>query len=239
MEVESTMEHLQEFGRDIWLVEGPIVRDAGTYFTTRMTVVKLTDGSVWIESPVPASFAALREISSLGEVRYLLAATPRHAWRLDAWHTLFPAAECWACRPTAFTLKKGDLPLAGYLGETPLDAWRADFDQLEFRGNPFLSEVLFFHRSSRTVILGDLIQRNPVLEGKTMTNLTFKIAGAQYPDGGVGLDMRLTFLNRGLARQSLEKLLSWDFDKLVIAHGACIASGAKDYVKKVFRWLVK
>jgi hypothetical protein len=64
-----------------------------------------------------------------------------------------------------------------------------------------------------------------------------KLAGAQDPDGVVGRDMRMTFLNRRLARQSLEKLLSWDFDKLIIAHRACFESDAKEYVKRAFRWL--
>ena len=235
----ANMEYLQEFAKNIWLADGPVVRDMGTYFTTRMTIVKLADGSIWINSPVPASFATLNEISKLGDVRYLLAATPRHVWRLDAWHTLFPDAELWASRPTLFTLKKGDLPISGYLSDTPINAWSADFDQLEFKENPLLSEVLFFHKNSHTVILDDLIMRNPVMKGKALTNLTFKLGGVQYPEGGVAIDMKMTFLNRNLARRSLEKLLSWDFDKLIIAHGVCIESGAKQYVERAFKWLVK
>jgi hypothetical protein len=55
----------------------------------------------------------------------------------------------------------------------------------------------------------------------------------------VSADMKIAFLNRSLARQSLERLLSWDFDKLIIAHGECIESGAKQYLKRAFRWLEK
>jgi len=230
------MEYLHEFAKDVWIVDGPIVRDMGLFFTTRMTIVKLMDGSIWISSPVPVSFGALKEISELGDVRYLVAATPRHVWRLDAWHTLFPDAELWVSRPTIFTLQKGPLPISGYLGDKPISAWEADFDQLEFKG---LSEVLFFHKKSHTVILDDLIQRNPILKGKTLTNFIFKLEGAQYPDGGVPLDMKISFLNRNLVRRSLEKLLSWDFDKLIIAHGACIESNGKEYIKRAFSWLQK
>ena len=39
-----------------------------------------------------------------------------------------------------------------------------------------------------------------------------------------------------LARESLEKLLSWDFDKLIIAHGICIEKDAKPFVERAFRW---
>jgi len=228
------MEHLHEFGKDVWIVDGPIVRDTGMFFTTRMTIVRLNDEAIWISSPVPVSFDTLKEISELGVVRYLVAATPRHVWRLDTWHTLFPDAELWVSRPTFFTLQKGRLPVSGHLGDAPIPAWDTDFDQLEF---PRLSEVLFFHKKSHTVILDDLIQRNPILKGKSVTNLVFKLEGAQYPDGGVPLDMRLTLLNRNPARRSLERLLSWDFDKLIIAHGECIESDAKEYVKRTFKWL--
>jgi hypothetical protein len=231
------MEYLHEFANNIWLADGPVVRDMGALFTTRMTIVKLSDGSIWISSPIPVSFATLRAISELGEVRYLIAATPRHVWRLSTWHTLFPDAELWASRPTLFTLQKGQLPISGYLSDTPVNAWSADFDQLEFKGNSLLSEVLFFHRNTHTVILDDLIMRNPVMKGKTLSNLIFKFGGVQYPEGGVSADMKIAFLNRSLARQSLERLLSWDFDKLIIAHGECIESGAKQYIKRAFRWL--
>jgi hypothetical protein len=233
----ANMEYLQEFANNIWLAEGPVVRDMGTYFTTRMTIVRLSNGSVWISSPVPVSFTTLKEIFELGDVRYLIAATPRHIWRLDLWHTLFPEAELWASRPTPFTLQKGHLPISGYLSDTSPSAWSADFDQLAFKGNPLLSEVLFFHRETHTVLLDDLIMRNPVMEGKPLTNLIFKLGGVQGLEGGVTIDMKMTFLNRSLARQSLERLLSWDFDKLIIAHGPCIESGAKQYVKRAFKWL--
>lgn len=233
------MEAIQEFAKDIWIVDGPIVPDMGVLFTTRMTIVRLSNGSIWISSPVPVSFATLKRISGLGDVRYLIAATPRHVWRLAAWHTLFPEAELWASRPTLFTLQKGHLTITGYLGDTPIDAWGADFDQLEFEGNPLLSEVLFFHKNSHIVILDDLIQRNPPAQMDALAGAILKLAGAQNPDGILGRDMRMTFLNRSLARQSLQKLLSWDFDKLIIAHGACFESDAKQYVKRAFTWLEK
>jgi hypothetical protein len=231
------MDYLKEFADGVWIADGPIVRDMGAYFTTRMTVVKLSNGCVWISSPVRVPDPALSEIAEVGAVRYLVAATPRHVWRLEPWHALFPGAELWAARPTAFTLQGGRLPFSGFLGDSPIAAWRDDFDQLEFRGNFLLSEVLFFHKRTRTLLVDDLIQRNPELPGRTLTNWMFRLQGARFPDGGVPLDMRMTFFRRDLARRSLEKMLAWDFDKLIIAHGECIPSGAKRYVRDAFRWL--
>jgi hypothetical protein len=233
------MADFRAFAENIWIVDGPDVRDMGVMFTTRMTVVKLSDGSLWVNSPVSVPFDTLKRITELGPVRYLLAATPRHVWRLAAWHALFPAAQLWAPRSTPFTLKKGHLPFAGTLEDVPPQGWADDFEQLAFKGNPLIEEVVFFHKQSRSVILDDLIQIHPIVKGKPFRNSLFKLEGVASPHGGVALDIRLSFTNRDLARRSLEKLLSWDFDKLVIAHGVCVEKDAKPFVERAFRWLVR
>ena len=228
---------IQAFAPNVWIIDGPMVRDFGILFSTRMTAVSLANGSIWIESPVSVPFETLKQITEWGPVRYLVAATPRHIWRLDTWHTLFPDAQLWAPRPTLLTLKKGHLPLTGTLTDTPPSDWSGDLDQLAFQGNPLGEEVLFFHKASRTVILDDLIQVHPSVKGKPLRNAFFQLEGVASPPGGVGLDIRLSFTNRKLALRSLDKLLSWDFDKLIIAHGACIEKDAKPFVEQAFHWL--
>jgi hypothetical protein len=228
---------LQAFGDGIWVIDGPNVRDCGVLFTTRMTIVRLSDGALWVSSPVLVPFDTLKQITSLGPVKYLVAATPRHVWRLHGWHTLFPNAELWRPRASPFTLDHGRLPCASTLGDEPNPDWAADLDQLAFEGNPLIEEVLFFHRGSRTVILDDLIQIHPMVKGQPLRNALFRLEGVASPRGGVGLDIRLSFTKRHLARRSLHKLLSWDFEKLIPAHGICIEKDAKAFVEEAFQWL--
>lgn len=231
------MSDLSAFAKNVWIVDGPSVRDMGVMFTTRMTVVRLSNGSLWVESPVAVHFDTLKRITELGPVSYLVAATPRHVWRLTAWHALFPEAEVWAPRPTPFTLKNGDLPFSGVLGDRGPEGWVEDLDQLAFRGNPLIEEVLFYHKQSRTVILDDLIQVHPIVTGRPFRNALLRLGGVAFPNGGVALDIRLSFIRRNLARQSFQRLLSWDFDRLIIAHGPCIERDAKAFVTQAFRWL--
>jgi len=233
-----SMPELHVLGRNLWVVDGPLVRDMGILFTTRMAIVKLTDGSLWVESPVPVPFETLERITALGPVRFLVAATPRHVWRLEGWHTLFPDAQLWASRTTPFTLRKARLPMTGILGDAPDQAWADDLDQIVFKGNPLIAEVLFFHRESRTVILDDLIQVHRIVKGRPIRNALFKLGGVAASYGGVALDIRMSFIHRGAARRSLRRLLAWDFDKLIIAHGPCIEKDAKQFVERAFRWLV-
>lgn len=232
------MTECEQFADDLWIVEGPNVRDMGIIFTTRMSILKLADGSLWVDSPVPVPSDVLERITRLGQVKYLVAATPRHVWRLVSWHDLFPEAELWACKSTPFTLKKGNLAFTGTLTDQPSRGWVDDIDQVAFKGNPLIEEVIFLHKRSGTVILDDLIQNHPPVKGKLLRNVLFRLAGVTYPHGGVGLDIRLSFIHRDLARRSLAKLLSWDFDKLIIAHGPCVDKNAKAFVERAFQWLM-
>ena len=88
-------------------------------------------------------------------------------------------------------------------------------------------------------MLDDLIQIHPIVRGNHLRNAVVKLEGVADPYGGVASDIRLSFIHRNRAQRSLEKLLSWDFDKLIIAHGPCIEKDAKPFVERAFRWLVR
>jgi hypothetical protein len=224
---------LQQFSENVWIAGGPSIRALGFAFSTRMIVVKLGDGALWVNSPVSVSPDVLGQIKALGPVRYLVAPTKMHVWRLDEWHQFFPEAELWM--PPQIPGKLNHPPIAGILGDTPPSAWAGDLDQLVFKGNLFIDEVFFFHKASRTVIMADFIQNHPMANGHPARNALLKLAGVAYPNGGIPIDIRLSFIKRRLARESLNKLLSWDFDKLIIAHGICVEENAKSFVKRAFR----
>ena len=226
------MQALKAFGPDLWIADGPIVRALAIPFPTRMIVVKLGDGSLWINSPVSVSESELEDLISIGAVNYLVAPTPFHVWRLHSWAQLFPEAQRWG--PPGMRRRRF-VSFDHVLADEPPQAWSRDFDQLIFKGNMAIREVFFFHRKSRTLIVADLIQNYPPYHGRPLLNMLLKLGGVL--NGGVAIDIRLSFFNRALGRKSLERLLSWNFDKLIVAHGACIESGAKRFVEEAFRWL--
>jgi Domain of unknown function (DUF4336) len=231
------MPDLQKFAENISIVDGPPVHAIGVPLPTRMIVVKLADGSLWVNSPVSVPPEVLDRIAALGPLRYLVAPTKLHVWRLEEWHALFPNAELWMPPQIPNEFKR--LPCAGILADSPPHGWADDLDQLVFKGNFFVQEVFFFHKRSRTVILADFIQNHPIATDKPILNALWKLADVAYPHGGVPCDIRLSFTNRNLARRSLERLLSWDFDKLIIAHGVCVEKDAKPFVEGAFQWLVR
>lgn len=198
-----------------------------------MIVVKLRDGSLWVNSPVEPSPDVLTQVRGVGPIRYLVAPTPMHIWRLEPWITLLPLAQLWG--PPKARSAPANRPFAGLLGDVAPTEWAEDIEQVVFRGNVFLDEVEFFHKSSRTLIVADFIQNYPAVKGDVLGNFVKMLGGVR--DGGVPRDIRWSITDRRKARASLAKLLAWDFDKAIVAHGACVEHDAKPFVETAFRWL--
>lgn len=216
------MHELRAFGSNVWTAEGPPVSVAGPLkLPTRMVVVKLHDGSLWLNSPVEASTREMDALAGLGPIAHLVAPTKLHVWRLAAWSTHFPQARTWA-------------PPEILCDDAPRD-WSPDIEQAVFCGNAFLDEVEFFHPASRTLMFTDFIQNYPAQPHRPLMDLVLKASGAR--GGGMPTDIKLTLTDRARARESARRLLAWDFDNLIPAHGDCIMGGAKVFLASALGFL--
>jgi hypothetical protein len=92
-----------------------------------------------------------------------------------------------------------------------------------------------FHRASRTAILGDLIQRFPDMTG--WKGVLMRMSGLVGEPGGTPLDWRSTFLRRRPARAARERVLQWNPLRLLVAHGRCAQSGAREIIAGALRWI--
>ena len=52
-------------------------------------------------------------------------------------------------------------------------------------------------------------------------------------------DWRWTFHRRAETRRSFERLLSWDYDRVILAHGRLIEAEAKDLFRCSYAWALK
>ena len=77
------MPNLEEFAENLWMIDGSPIRNFGIPLPTRMIVIKLMDGALWVNSPVSTPAKELERIKALGPVGYLIARTQLHLWRLE------------------------------------------------------------------------------------------------------------------------------------------------------------
>ena len=87
---------LIEIGEHIWIADGPVLQWFGMPFPTRMTVVLLEDGGVWVHSPIAPAPELVAAVEQLGPVRHLVSPNKIHHVSIGAWATLFPDAVTWA-----------------------------------------------------------------------------------------------------------------------------------------------
>lgn len=140
----------------LWFADGGVVSFKGFDYPTRMVVVRLSDGGLWLWSPVERTAAIENEIRALGPVRHIVSPNKLHYLFLGEWQAAFPDASLWA---TAATIaKRKELRFAGTLADEPPAEWKGQIDQFFFNNSPFMDELIFFHRASRTAIIADLSQ---------------------------------------------------------------------------------
>lgn len=227
---------LREFGRSLYLADGPTVSFMGAFpYPTRMAVARLSDGSAWVWSPIELTDALAEAVERVGPVRHIVSPNKIHHLFLPAWVDRWPDAKLH--EPPGLARRRPDLAFDAALGDEPDPAWVDDIDQVIFRGSLFMEEVVFFHRASRTAIVCDLIQRHPESDMKGWRGMLMRLEGLVGDNGSTPREWRASFLRRGAARAARAKVLGWQPERLLIAHGRCAETGAADLIATALRWI--
>ena len=226
---------LQEFGPSLYVADGPTVSFLGFAYPTRMAVARLGDGSVWVWSPIALSPEIEHAVDAVGPVRQIVSPNKIHHLFLREWAERWPDARLHA--PPGLARRKPELRFDGELGDEADSAWSADIDQVIFRGSIAMEEVAFFHRPSRTVLIGDLVQRHNAAQMKGLKGLLMRLDGLVGEDGSTPREWRATFLRRRPTRAARTKALAWQPQRLVVAHGACAQEHAAQILTRALAWI--
>lgn len=225
---------LHEFGPHLYMADGPTVSFYGFPYPTRMALAKLPDNSTWVWSPVALSKPLATAVDALGPVGHIVSPNKIHHLFLDAWIERWPSARLYA--PPGLASKRPDLHFDAELTDAPDQGWAAVIDQVIFRGSFAMDEVAFFHRPSRTAIIGDLVQRFPESKMSGWKGMLMRLDGLVGEHGSTPREWRASFLRRGPARRARDKVLSWDAERLLIAHGDCAQSNAGAVLAEALSW---
>ena len=231
---------LDQVGPDLWVADGGIVSFFGFDYPTRMVVVRLVDGGLWLWSPIEPVAEIVKQVRALGPVRHLVSPNKLHHLFLAAWKAEFPDAKLWGTPSTV--ARFGNLDFSGTLTGLPPTDWAGQIDQYYFDNSRFLDELRFFHRKSRTAIICDLSQpfSDAFLRGhwplwlRWIAKRAKMVEGWGYPP----VEVRFTFRHRARARAKIRALIDEGPERVVMAHGEIVRSGGADYLRRAFSWLL-
>ena len=229
-------------GRDIGIVDGPFeyLTVAGVRlplpFSTRMTVVRLTNDGFFLHSPIKFDDALGNELQRLGTIRHLVSPNQFHYAHIGEWSKAFPNAITWASprvRRRA-RARHNDVSFARDLGANPPEEWRREIDQTLFPGGYF-KEFIFFHKASKTLILTDTIINIELNKMPEPWRTAIKLTGMYYPRGQIFFGMWLPLsLRRRKAKAVLAMIRSWQPERVLLSHGRCFESDGGEVIKRIF-----
>ena len=198
---------------DIWYTDHTL-KKFPTEFNIRMVVVKLPSGGLWLHSPVPIDDSLYDQIHNLGKVEHIVAPNCfHHLFASDA-KERYPEAVLWAA--PGLPQKKKDMKFDAIINERQPN-WGDSIDWQYIGGMPKMNEVVFLHKPSRTLICSDFVF-NITDESNFLMKILWKLVGT-YQKFGQSRVWRLMVKNVFDQVDSVNKILKWDFEKIVMAHG--------------------
>jgi hypothetical protein len=243
-ELYEPVNQYKPVARNIGIVDGPFeyLTTAGVRlplpFTTRMTVVRLGSGDLFIHSPIAFDAALAKRLGAMGTVRHLVSPNQFHYAHIGEWSRAFPDAVTWASpRARKRAHSRGiDVRFDRDVGVEPPEEWRAEIDQTAVPGGIF-GEMVFFHKESKTLILADTIINLELDKIRQPWRFAAKLTGMYYPRGQIFFGMRLPLLlQKRKTRAAAQRMLSWQPERIILSHGRWFDSNAGATLQRVFGW---
>jgi hypothetical protein len=100
-------------------------------------------------------------------------------------------------------------------------------------GAPKRNEVVFFHKPTATLYTADLVF-NILGDAGLLASLTFRMMGIHHRFA-VAKMWKRWITDRAAFDRSIAKLLEWDFDRIVMAHGTIVGRNGKQMLIDALR----
>jgi hypothetical protein len=233
---------LKSAADEVWIVDGPTIRFGPPLlrmpFSTRMTIVRI-GGDLLIHSPTQLTPGLKGEVESLGCPRWIVGPNRIHYWWIPDWHGAFPDADVYLA-PRIREQAGSHIDFACHaLDRDRGYPWDEDIATLPVEGN-YMTEVVFFHRRSRTLVLTDLIENfEPRKLGSWMMRILTRLGGAQDPAGAMPRDMRMSYRDKARLKVAVETMIGWDPERIILAHGRWYDRDGTDELRRAFHWLLR
>ncbi|WP_298282669.1 DUF4336 domain-containing protein [Novosphingobium sp.] len=188
---------------------------------SRMTVVRLHDGALWVHSPAPPTERVWEHLIDKGPVRHVVAPNNSHHLHFVSFLAGFPEAQGYIAPGLQDRLPD----VRGCQVLTPRgNPWSGEIDMTFVAGLPLIDEILFYHQPSRSLVATDLfahygprhlwvhrvIARILGVHGRLATSRT----------------MRMAISDPEALAQSLMRLCACPVERVIVGHGDPVVENA-------------
>jgi hypothetical protein len=232
---------LREVDNNIWVAEKPL-KYFGLNVGTRMTVIRLTNGELVVISPIGIDELLLGQINAIGRVSYIISPNLYHYLFAAHCKSMYPSAQFWAA--SGLESKRPELVIDRVMCDrqgTILD----EVDYLFFDGfrtfglsgaSP-LNEYVFFHHQSQTLILTDTAFHFDE-SFPSITRFIAQTLGSYNKLSPTWLE-KLSTRATEKVKQSVQSVLDWDFQRVIMAHGSIVETEGKQKFKEGYEWFLE
>lgn len=226
---------MYEFAKDVFVAESS-VRFYGFRVQTRMATIRLPGDRCFLYSPTPLTRRLRHELERLGEIAFIVSPNKIHNLTLADYRVAFPGAKLFV--PPGLPERLPDLPADVVLSEAPIAAWSPDLEHVLTRGNAFFAEALFFHGASRTLLVGDLVERiGPTVASPFARGLARVFGVREHPMASP--EFRYYTTDAEAFEQSIAPALGWPIERIFLCHGALIEEGGREVIARVVDSLLR
>ncbi len=191
----------------------------------RSTLVRIGNSSILIS---PGSALSLDQLKALGNVTDIVAPSFLHTGGVPKAQEVFPGAKIWG-PPGAKSIK----PKISWTSELSEHSWpfQKELPMIFLEGAPELSEVVFFHQESKSLIVTDLVFNVTDAKGFGAW-IIYNMFGTYRRFAVSKLLLKKYMKDLNAFRASIKKVLSFDFENIVMGHGNSVFGGAKGLLIK-------
>jgi hypothetical protein len=200
-----------------------------------MTVLEVGGGSLAVHSAIRMADDDMRQLDRLGRVAWIIAPNPMHTSETPWYAARYPTARVFA--PGALRRRLAvQSRLDGAIEANWPDALDVYLKAL-FVDGLRMPESAYLHVSSRTLVLTDLAFNFAEDHFHGVTRWLMRLNGVNGRFGPSRL-LRWTLIrDRAALRRSIDQLLEWDFDRVIVNHGRVLESGGRERLAQAFRFL--
>jgi len=243
----TTTTSIRQVNPQIWTFTQPFSRNGLIKIGLRGTVIKLRTNDLFVINPVSADQdgeAIKRKLDELGTVKWIACPDLKHHLFAKQYKDWYPNAQVIGME--GLPEKKKDLHFDIVYGQnfnTQKWGFEDEIDSVYFSG--FVNkDVAFFHRPTKTLIVADLLWNLPANEAFSKTDtspksgLLSKFASDRMNPWSSWHRGFLKFAGLGHQsemRRDAQKVLDWDFERILMCHGDPIETNAKDAWRSAYK----